>query len=199
MDDAVLKYKVILFLCVAVVFGACGDSTPQPKPYGYFRIDFPEKSYQVFQHERVTFRYPEYATVIVDPMENHQEDWFDISFPAFNAKIHLSYHPIVHNFDTLVEDARALALKHIQKASGIQQTLIQQDSTRVYGLIYDISGVGTASACQFFLSDTTTNFLRGALYFNMAPNNDSLAPIIRFIRQDIDTLAYSLQWKAFFE
>jgi gliding motility-associated lipoprotein GldD len=194
MNTALLKYKVILCVCVAVVLGACGDSTPQPKPYGYFRIDFPEKSYREFQHKQVTFRYPDYATVVIDPMENHQEDWFDISFPAFNAKIHLSYHPINNDFDTLVEDVRALALKHIPKASGIRHTLVQRDSTRVYGLIYDISGVGTASACQFFFSDTTTNFLRGSLYFNITPNNDSLAPIIRFIRQDIDTLAHSLRW-----
>ena len=194
MNNTVLKYKIIFYLCVAVVLSACDDSSSQPKPYGYFRIDMPEKSYQEFQHKRVSFRYPDYATVIIDPMADHHEDWFDISFPKFNAKIHLSYHPVEHNFDTLAEDARALALKHIQKASGIQQTLIECDSTRVYGLIYDISGVGAASPCQFFLSDTTTNFLRGALYFNITPNNDSLAPIIRFIRQDIDTLVGSLQW-----
>jgi len=174
---------------------ACGSGDPQPKPHGYFRIDFPEKTYRDFQHEQVAFRCPEYATVIIDPLNEGNENWFDISFPAFDAKIHLSYHHIENNFDTLAEDARSLALKHIQKASGIQQTLIQHDSTHVYGLIYDISGIGTASACQFFLSDTTTNFLRGALYFNVVPNNDSLAPVIQFIRQDIDTLIYSLRWK----
>ena len=186
--------KVILCLGVVVALWACGNSDPQPKPHGYFRIDFPQKTYREFQHERLAFRYPEYAEVVVDPLNDRHEDWFDISFPAFNAKIHLSYHPVEHNFDTLAEDARTLALKHIQKASGIRQTLIQRDSACVYGLFYDISGVGAASPCQFFLSDTTTNFLRGALYFNMTPNNDSLAPVIQFIRQDIDTLVYSLRW-----
>jgi gliding motility-associated lipoprotein GldD len=185
--------KVILFLGI-VVFCACGDSDPQPKPYGYFRIDFPEKTYQEFQNERFSFRCPEYATAIVDPLDNHNKDWLDVAFPAFNAKIHLSYHPVKHNFDTLAEDARALAMKHIQKASGINQTLIERDDAHVYGMIYDIAGVGTASSCQFFLSDTTTNFLRGALYFNVTPNNDSLAPVINFIRQDIDTLIHTLQW-----
>lgn len=194
MNSAVLKYKVVLYLCMIVVLGACGDSAPQPKQHGYFRIDLPEKSYREFQHKQVSFRCPDYATVIVDPQGDHHEDWFDISFPAFNAKIHISYHPVDHNFDTLAEDARSMVLKHLQKASGIRQTLVHHDSTHVYGLIYDISGVGAASPCQFFLSDTTTNFLRGALYFNVAPNNDSLAPIIQFIRQDIDTLAYSLRW-----
>ena len=188
------RCKVILCLGIVAVLWACGNNDPQPKPHGYFRIDFPEKTYREFQNEWLSFRYPEYAEVIIDPLNDHHKDWFDISFPAFNAKIHLSYHPVEHNFDTLVEDARALALKHIQKASGIRQTLIERDSSRVYGLVYDISGVGAASPCQLFLSDTTTNFLRGSLYFNVTPNNDSLAPVIQFIRQDIDTLVYSLRW-----
>lgn len=176
------------------MFWACGDSDSQPKPYGYFRIDFPEKTYTDFRWKRLSFRYPEYAEVIIDPLNDHHEEWFDLSFPAFNAKIHMSYHPVEYNFDTLVEDARSLSLKHISKSNGIRQTLIQRGSDHVYGLIYDISGVGSASSCQFFLSDTTTNFIRGALYFNAVPNNDSLAPVIKFIRQDIDTLVNSLQW-----
>ena len=190
-----MKYKVVLLTGIFLLLWACSNSDPQPKPYGYFRIDFPEKKYQDFHHERVSFRCPEYAEVIIDPFGNSQKDWFDVSFPAFNAKIHLSYHRIEHNFDTLVEDTRSLALKHIQKASGIKQTVIERDSACVYGLIYDISGVEAASSCQFFLTDTTTNFIRGALYFNVAPNNDSLSPVIQFIRQDIDTMIYSLRWR----
>ena len=190
-----MKYKVVLLTGIVLLFWACGDSNTQPKPYGCFRIDFPEKRYQDFHHERVSFRCPEYAEVIVDPFGSSHKDWFDVSFPAFNAKIHLSYHLIEHNFDTLLEDARSLALKHIQKATGIRQTVVECDSVKVYGLIYDISGVEAASACQFFLTDTTTNFIRGALYFNVTPNNDSLSPVIQFIRQDIDTIIYSLRWK----
>ena len=189
-----MKYRAILYLGISAVFWACGAGSPQPKPYGYLRIDFPEKSYRDFKHEQISFRYPKYAEVIVDPFGNQNKDWLDVCFPAFNAKIHLSYHHVENNFEILVEDARSLALKHIQKASGIRQTVIERDTDRVYGLIYDISGIATASSCQFFLSDTTANFIRGALYFNLAPNNDSLSPVINFIRQDIDTLIYSLRW-----
>ena len=123
------------------------------------------------------------------------DNWLDIDFSQFNAKIHVSYRPIINNFDALTEDARAMALKHIPKSSGIRQLYVENDEEHVYGLIYDISGTGAASPCQFFVSDTTSRFLRGALYFNLMPNNDSLAPVIDFLRQDIDTLIYSLEWK----
>lgn len=184
-----------LLLSLTLFLGACRDDNYQPKPHGYFRIGLPEHAYQTFESEHFTFQYPEYADIVVDPFDNGQKEWLDIAFPALNAKIHMSYHAVHHNFDTLAEDARAIALKHIPKASGIRYTVVERDAEDVYGLIYDISGVGSASPCQFFLSDTTTHFLRASLYFNHAPNNDSVAPVIDFIRTDIDTLIYSLRWR----
>jgi hypothetical protein len=48
---------------------------------------------------------------------------------------------------------------------------------------------------QFFTSDSTRHFLRGAVYVNTATQNDSLAPIIDFIKQDALHLVKTLQWK----
>lgn len=186
---------ILLFLVVTLLIMACNDQQPQPKPHGYFRITLPEKSYQTYEGKYVAFRYPEYAQIITDPLGNNKDNWLDIDFSQFNAKIHVSYRPVINNFDTLTEDARAMALKHIPKSSGIRQLYVENDEEHVYGLIYDISGTGAASPCQFFVSDTTSRFLRGALYFNLMPNNDSLAPVIDFLRQDIDTLIYSLEWR----
>jgi gliding motility-associated lipoprotein GldD len=62
-------------------------------------------------------------------------------------------------------------------------------------MIYEIKGSGTASSCQFFLTDSTSNFIRGALYFNVRPNNDSLAPVIRFVTDDIRHLIDTFHWK----
>ncbi|MDR0364290.1 MAG: gliding motility lipoprotein GldD [Bacteroidales bacterium] len=185
----------IAIVFVLFLFWACNTQQSQPKPHGYFRITLPEKSYQDFETEHFIFRYPEYATIFIDPFHNDQKDWFDISFPDLNAKIHMSYHAVHNNFDTLTEDVRAIALKHIPKASGIKYTVVERDEADVYGLIYDISGIGSASPSQFFISDTTMHFLRGSLYFNHTPNNDSIAPVIDFIRSDIDTMIYSLHWK----
>jgi hypothetical protein len=63
-------------------------------------------------------------------------------------------------------------------------------------MIYFIEGSGAASPCQFFLTDSSTHFVRGALYFDFQPNNDSLAPVIKLIENDIRELVGTLKWEA---
>ena len=93
-----------------------------------------------------------------------------------------------------IEESRKLAMNHIGKASQIQEILIENDRDRVYGLVYDFAGE-TASDMQFFLTDSNAHFLRGALYFNVSPNKDSLAPVISYIKKDIQHLVGSLSWQ----
>ncbi|NOZ45910.1 MAG: gliding motility lipoprotein GldD, partial [Chlorobi bacterium] len=64
----------------------------------------------------------------------------------------------------------------------------------VYGILYDIKG-NAASSINFFVTDSTQHFLRGALYFNSKPNKDSLAPVVDFIRKDIVHLMETFKWK----
>ncbi|HEX2934063.1 MAG TPA: hypothetical protein VHO72_01805, partial [Bacteroidales bacterium] len=61
-------------------------------------------------------------------------------------------------------------------------------------LVYDIKG-NTASSVQFYVTDSTRHFIRGALYFEAQPNKDSLAPVIDFFRKDIIHLIETLKWK----
>ena len=84
--------------------------------------------------------------------------------------------------------------KHEVKASGIEEKLVAKDTDKVYGLIYEIGG-NAASSIQFFLTDSTKNFIRGALYFNVAPNTDSISPVTDFVRQDIYHLIETFKWK----
>jgi hypothetical protein len=39
------------------------------------------------------------------------------------------------------------------------------------------------------------HFLRASLYFNMAPHNDSLEPVIEGIEKDLKHLVKTLEWK----
>ena len=61
-------------------------------------------------------------------------------------------------------------------------------------MIYDIGG-NAASSIQFYATDSTKHFIRGALYFNVAPQPDSLAPVIQYLRKDIVRLLTTLKWK----
>ena len=193
-----MKRSVIyLFMAVigGLVFYSC-DRDYTPKPRGYFRIDLPEQEYRRFDTNfPYRFEYPVYAEIETPAGGENEPYWINITYPRFNGTIYISYKPVEDNLLEYLEDSRTFVMKHIPKAEAIDDTLIYRPEDRVYGLLYDIEGTGAASPCQFFLTDSSSHFVRGALYFNTSPNNDSLAPVIGLIRSDIRHLLETFRWE----
>ncbi len=188
-----LKYFLIFFL--VIFFIAC-SADYYPKPRGYFRIDMPEKKYRKLDSiYPYSFDYPIYTKISHDIHSPHEKNWINLNFKQFKGSIHLSYKKVNGNLNKFMEDSRTMAMKHIPKASAIDNRVIYNKDRKLYGLIYEISGSGAASPYQFFVTDSSAHFLRGALYFNIIPNNDSMAPVIDFIKLDIEKLIESLEWK----
>ena len=170
------------------------DEATAPKPKGYFRIDFPKKSYIPYKSDcPFTFDYPVYASVVIDNRKGAEPCWLDINYPNYKSTLHLSYKQVKNNLGKFIEDSRTLATKHEIKASAIDEQIIVRNSDKVYGLLYNIEG-NTASSLQFYLTDSTRHFLRGALYFNAVPNSDSIAPVLDFIRKDVNRMVQSFKW-----
>lgn len=186
----------VLIVIPAMLFLAGCRQDYSPKPRGYFRIDFPEKNYQRFDTTYpYTFEFPAYSRIIPDTRPTSEPYWINLEFPAYRGRIYFSYKPIHENLPEYLEDSRTFVLKHIPKADAIDDSLIYRPEDNVYGMVYYIEGSQAASPCQFFLTDSSSRFLRGALYFDISPNNDSLAPVIAFIRQDILHLLRTFRWK----
>lgn len=189
------RRNIILIGLLLVLLSACHEEYT-PKPRGYFRIDLPEHEYMVLDSTfPYSFEYPVYAGLSADPLSPDEPYWLNIDFPDFKGKIHLSYKRVDNNLVEYLEDSRQFVMKHIPKASGIHDSLILDRDKNLYGLIYHIEGMGAASPCQFFITDSSSHFVRGALYFDVVPNNDSLAPVIEFLRKDIEHLLRSFEWK----
>ncbi len=187
----------IYSLVTLCVFLTCCTQDYSPKPRGYFNIKFPEKKYQTYNSEcPYSFDYPVYAKILPDNQRDAKPCWLDVSYPQFNGRIHLSYQSIAsrEQFDRLSEDAYKLAFKHTVKATNIDRGTISYPVRKVYGTYYTIDG-NTASSVQFFLTDSTKNYLRGALYFNEQPRLDSIQPVLDFIKKDIDVMIKSFKWK----
>jgi gliding motility-associated lipoprotein GldD len=188
--------RSILFLAIlTLAFSAC-DPTYTPKPTGYPRIEMPAHKFQEYSSAcPFTFRYPAYAEIKRDSSVGAEPCWFQIYFPQFNANIHMSYKDVTSkdNFLELVNDAEGFATKHSAKAEDIYDSVFYYPGQNA-GVLYRIEG-NTASSVQFYASDSSKHFIRGALYFNNRPNKDSLAPVIDFIRGDIDTMLRSLRFK----
>lgn len=189
--------KLLAALVIACIAFSC-DREPNylPKPRGYFRIDLPEKSYvNVDTLQKYRFECPQYAVVTPDPYSPEEKDWVNIEMPKFKGSIHLTHKPVDNNLGEYLEDVHTMVTKHLQKANGVRDSLITNDEHRVYGLFIEMDGKGVATPMQFYLTDSTHNFVRGVLYFNFKPDNDSMQPVINFIRQDIDHLIETFEWK----
>ena len=199
--------RLALLILVLLFLAACnGNHDYAPKPRGYYRIIFPEKAYQQFNGPYpFTFIYPKYSVIEKDTVVALQKRdrrlinmkyLLNMQFPQFNGTLHLSYESITSKkvFDELTEDARTFAFKHTVKATSIDQAIIHNPDRKIYGIYYTIDG-NAASSVQFYITDSVKNYLRGALYFNTTPKLDSIQPVLKFVKKDIDTMIKTFRWK----
>jgi gliding motility-associated lipoprotein GldD len=193
-----MKRSISLFhyFAISLFFFLSCNTDYTPKPRGYFRIDLPKHEYRLFDKAfPYSFEYPVYAEVIPDSTRMAEPYWVNVTYPRFRAQLHLSYKPVHRNLAGYLEDSRTLVNKHIQKANAITQQEYLDTANRVFGLTYDIKGTDAASPFQFYLTDSTSHFVRGALYFDVVPNNDSLEPVIAFLREDVEHMIATFRWK----
>ena len=180
---------------------SCEDVIYSPKPRGYPKVEYPEKSYIQFDANYCdfTFEQPVYSSIQQDTLFFDEVPvhpcWFDVIIPQFDARIHCSYYPIDNDntFDKLTNDAFVMANKHNLKANFIDDLVIRKPNG-TGGIVFNIEGP-VASSFQFYLSDTTSHFFRGALYFNTQARPDSLKPVIEFVKTDIMHMINTLEWE----
>ena len=192
--------SVICQLSTIILLLAACNSPYIPKQEGYFKIPLPQKKYVQFDKSTYpyTFEYPAYASIVKDStfFDSIPKDsfWINIDFPQFDARIYMSYKTIgKYKLEQLVNDAYKMTNKHTIKASGIEDSLIQNPA-HVAGVFFNVQG-NVATANQFFLTDSVKNFIRGALYFDATPNEDSLRPVNDFLVSDMKHLINTFRWK----
>lgn len=187
--------KALIVLIIAAA--ACGE-TATPKPRAYARIDLPAPIYS--GPDTAAWQCPfwfeanELSRITVHPRYADSLCWFNLEYPSIKASIHFSYFALADDLARHVEDSRSMAMKHIGKASSINEALIENEAKRVFGVAYDFEGE-TASDYQFFVTDSANHFVRGALYFKAPPNKDSLAPAIAYVKADLYHIISSMKWR----
>ena len=220
MSNSKRQFSFFIFhfsFFIFLLLNSC-NSTYTSKQKGYYKVDFPERKYIKFNKEGFpySFEYPAYASIIQDStyFDNTPDNpfWINVDFPMFQGKIFISYKTIggrsvyktksgntykdstgINTFENLVNDAYKLTYKNDVKAYSIEDSIMQTPNN-ITGIFFKVGG-SVATSKQFFLSDTAKHFLRGALYFNTTPNEDSLAPVNAFLQQDLNHIINTLQWK----
>ena len=187
---------LIPFLAISVM--SCKPKAlPEPKPMGYFRIDLPEHRYRLldtampFQYEQSVF-----ANTTIEPQKDNSL-WMNITYPDLGATFRFTCFT-VKNADSLrklmISEDKMVKF-HYQKADDVQFSVVDDPNAHIWGQTYEIFGKEVATPFQFWLTDSAHNFVRATLYFDGTPNNDSLQPVIQYLKEDAMHLINTFAWK----
>lgn len=186
-------------VCSLTVLAAGCTSAPDftPKPKGYNRIDLPPHAYQSLgAGYPYTFEYSRYAKILRDSSYLAQPHWINVYYPKLQANVQITYAGLKGQpklFNRMLEDARKLTSKHEIKATAIDESVMKTpNGMRV--AVFELQGE-VPSQFQFYTTDSTRHFFRGALYFRTATANDSLAPVIEYVKQDVVRLLNTLKYQ----
>jgi gliding motility-associated lipoprotein GldD len=185
----------IRIITLALILSACSEKIPVPKPPLYLRTDFPDHEYVLFKDD---CPYQFELAKIYTAKEIRQEETTtchkDIDLGPLNGIINFSYIKMTESLATYVNYSNDRVGEHKIKASGIETENIIHPEKRVFGTIFKLQG-DVATPFQFYLTDSTNNFVSGVVYFNSVPNYDSLRPSLNYLEKDLYHLINTFEWK----
>ncbi len=198
-----VSYRLVIGLVILSIFATSCETIFVPKPTGYHKIELPDHQYVQLQEKHpYTFQHSVYATVSPHQSRHSEPHWIDIHYPSLGADVQLTYKVLEADdkknklkedmLNEITSDARKLTSQHNIKAYSIEEQEIM-NKNGISSYIFELTGE-VPSQFQFYATDSTQNFLRGALYFKTATKNDSLAPVIEFIKVDIAHMLNTLDW-----
>lgn len=196
----ILNQKLLwlcMFCTAAFLFSCNSNETYIPKPRAYNRIDLPEHGYQQLPDSfPYSFEYSQHAKILPDTSWIAEPYWINIYYPELVANVQLTYKPLDGSEEKLNEhfrDSYKLTAKHQIKAYAIEEGIVRTPSGKV-AVVNELTGE-VPSQFQFFTTDSTDHYLRGALYFRTSTQNDSLAPVIEYVKKDIMHMLNTLKWE----
>ncbi|MBN09087.1 MAG: gliding motility lipoprotein GldD [Flavobacteriaceae bacterium] len=176
----------LLFYLIFILFVYCSEFS-QPKPKGHLSLEYPTPTYIQKNNEKFIFEHNSFAEIQNTPLG------INIFYSKMKATLYMSHSEINNNLDSLLNDAYKLPSKHLIKAQRIPERIFVNNKNKIYGTLFNVVG-DAASQIQFFLTDSTDNFLIGALYFYSKPNYDSIFPAVKYVENDIIRMIENLRW-----
>lgn len=189
-----MKNRTTILLVLVILVVSCSDKEMLiPRPIANLRVPFPERSYQTYE-STCPYYFDLASYMSVKPIDSMKSCHIDVDLGQFNGILHLSYVPVENNLADLIAYSLDRVREHQVKASAIQDSMILNADSRVFGTFFELYG-NAATPFQFYFTDSTKHFIKGTVYFNATPNFDSIYPVLQYVKQDLIQLVNSNQWK----
>ena len=186
-------------MLATALLAACGGGNDySPKPQAYLRIDLPPHVYTVYDTAALPFTFERSGlTEVVFKKDRRDEKWIDLRYPKHKGYVFLTYKELHGPKDLAgqVDTSMKFLENHYAYCTGVDERQFVDRQHRIFGTTYHLKGQNVASTYQFWATDSTRHFLRGSLYIDCTPNNDSLAPVLTYIQDDINHLIESVRWR----
>ncbi|AWW00611.1 gliding motility lipoprotein GldD [Arcticibacterium luteifluviistationis] len=191
------KERNVLIVLFATLLISCGGSSDYfPKPKGYNRLDLPAHKYvQLEEKHPYTFEHNVNAIVEPDTFGNAEPHWIILHYKDLMARIQLTYKPLNGDLNKLskhIDDAYKLAGRHHVKADSQVEKVIELKNGK-RAVVIELEGE-VPSHFQFYVTDTSKHYLRGAVYLIEPTLNDSLRPLVNYMKDDCMHLLETLKW-----
>ena len=185
--------KKVKYLILVLLILSCREQALMPKPDGYFRIEFNKPNYNKFKKtdSKITFYLNKNETTEIDSTNNVLK----VSYLRLNMDLILNFNSLskADNIKRNLDDFYNIVQTHAKKSNTLSIKDYENEQHKVYGRLYEFKG-NVATPLQFFLTDSTTNFVRGHLQPKSKIVYDSIYPSIQYIKNDVLVLFESLQW-----
>jgi gliding motility-associated lipoprotein GldD len=178
---------IFSLLCLSLL--SCGDEK-MPKPTGQLSLEYPKAKYMKFSNS-CGFDFDKNELAETKATSNCG---LEIHYPKMKATVYLTYKPVQNNLDKLLTDAQKLTFEHAIKANDIAEQPYVNPTSKVYGMFYQVGG-NAATNAQFYVTDSTKNFVTASMYFYSKPNFDSILPAADYIKNDMKKIIESIKWK----
>ena len=179
----------IFFTLICLSLLSCGDEK-MPKPTGQLSLEYPPAKYMKFSNS-CGFDFDKNELAEVKATSNCG---LEIHYPKMKATVYLTYKPVQNNLEKLLTDAQKLTYEHVIKANDIAEQPYVNLDRKVYGMFYQVGG-NAATNAQFYVTDSTRNFVTASMYFYSKPNFDSILLAADYIKNDMKQMIESIKWK----
>lgn len=178
----------IFFL--ALFFLGCQHQAP--KPNAALALRYPAAQYNDFDPNPCAYRfmYNEVSTPVL-----LSSCGTTLDYPLLKAKVYVTYFDLSEtSLDTLFMDFEKRLKIFGKGTQRINESTYEDKENEVLGSCVTLVG-DSPSNLHFFATDTKSHFISGSLLFSTAPNYDSLAPAIGYIRNDVQKMLETLRWQ----
>lgn len=194
------KLTIWVLCCMTLTLAAsCGNRNDEtPKPQAYLRIDLPPHAYTLCDTSALPFTFEHSSLAQIDwKKAKRGEQWFTVAYPNYKGYVFLTYKHIAgaKELRAQVDTSYQFVESHFSFSSGVDENKFVDRPHSLYGTTYHLKGQNVASTYSFWLTDSTSHFLRGAMYIDCTPNNDSLSPVLTYIQEDVNHLIESVRWR----